>query len=127
MIVQTGDYLVMTLPHGHPVAKSKIRGSESFSTLRPPCTVSVRNELYAPSALHLCPFKLEAQPPPPSCFFLPPLAPFLLALRARHIQPYRSKFQLASILEFNFLPEPWQYLKAFYLHYLQLSTSGKVK
>lgn len=62
------------------------------------------NNFYTVSSLHLCPLKLEV-----THFSLF----FSQTSRAPHIQPYHSQIQLASILGFNFLPEPWKYLTDF--------------
>lgn len=62
------------------------------------------NNFYTVSLLHLCPLKLEV-----THFSLF----FSQTSRAPHIQPYHSQIQLASIVGFNFLPEPWKYLTDF--------------
>lgn len=107
MIIQVGVYLFMTLKESDHVTKSKTQHCESTSWQSPPRTVSVKknpNNFYTVSSLHLCPLKLEV-----THFSLF----FSQTSRAPHIQPYHSQIQLASILGFNFLPEPWKYLTDF--------------
>lgn len=104
----------MTLSHGHSLAKSKIRCCERASWQSSPCAISVeKNYFYTVSSLHLCPLKLEVTHFFPLFFQTASTHLFLQTSRAPHIQPYHSQIQLASILGFNFLPEPWKYLTDF--------------
>lgn len=126
MIIQTTVYLVMTLSHGYSLAKSKIRCSESISRHKPACTVSVKNEFYALSSLHLCRFKLEA--------FLPQFPPFLLnSLHSSFLASFKSAphstLSFSNSISFNsevqFSAGALAISYRCYLHYLQLSHQAR--
>lgn len=123
MIIQPAVYLVLTLSHGYSLAKSKIRCSESISTLYLLYLFKMSLTL---RPLHLCPFKLEAVLPHFSLFLLHSLdSSFLASFKSSPHSTLSFSNSISFNSEVQFSAGALAISYRFYLQYLQLSHQAR--